>query len=550
MEGIGGNVTLKGRYRLVGRVESGDGRELWEGAGGEWPVPVVIQILGEPTTGELEVRRRRFEALRWPLLRHPNVEHILDMDEDGSTRFLVLRYWRGESIGDRMRRGESITLAEALLAGKAAADAVQAVHDLGQPLGGLSADDLMTNSDGRVIVTDMARTRLRPTIGPSPPLAHLEEERDLPGQGSNNGGLPPTMRQSDVVGLASLLYELITDHRPESAAEIDDVWAAEAPLFTPLESALPGVPLELARVCNSVLSGGAAARLLSAGALARVLDRVLNDLPSESSPDPGGSDVLEPSVSFDPDGGGIIDLQGTFPIVELPDTHSVDESSEASAQPIIPRPLQEETSDPVGSAVARAFWPATSPRNDAPKVTPKPSLWEPKSAEAPSHPAIEMDRATEPAIHWMREGVDEGSGRGIRVAIVAFVTLLIAALVAWAIIGPSKSPELRPARKPTAAGGAPATTAPPPTGPSPAVSVAPTATLQHMPDVLGMTVTEARDVLSGKGLRVKSVVPVEGAPSQIVRTDPASGTDVQPGTEVTLFVGVLPDRLTPSTPPG
>jgi hypothetical protein len=389
-----------------------------------------------------------------------------------------------------MRRGESISLPEALLAGKVAAEAVQAVHDLGQPLGELSTDDLMTNSDGRVIVTDIARTRVRPNLRPSP-LTDLAEDRVLPGQGSSSEGLPPTVRQSDVVGLASLLYELITGHRPESALEKEDVWAAEAPLFTPLESARPAVPLELARVCNSVLSGGAAARLLSAGALARVLDRFLGELRSESSPQPDGSE--EPSASSGPGSDDIIDLQGTLPIVELPDPARVEDATETSAQPI-------------------------------------------------------MDRATKPAVHSVREGEDELSGRGLRVAIVVFVTLLIASLTAWAIIRPSTSREPRPARSPTVAGRVPGTAASPLTEPSPAISAAPVGTLQHMPDVLGMTVAEARVVLLGTGLQVKTVVPVQGAPSRIVRTDPTSGTDVPPGTEVTLFVGVLPYRLIPSAP--
>jgi hypothetical protein len=490
MEGIGGNVTLKGRYRLVGRVESDDGRELWEGAGGQWPVPMVIQILGQSATGELEARRRRFEALRWPRLLHPNVEHMLDLDEDGSTYFLVLRFWKGESIGERMRRGESISLAEALLAGKVAAEVVQAVHDLGQPLGELSTDDLMTNSGGRVIVTDIARTRVRPNLRPSPPLTDLSVGGDLSGRSKE--GLAPSARQSDVVGLASLLYELITDHRPEPALEKDDVWAVEGPLFTPLESARPAVPLELARVCNSVLSGGAAARLLSAGAFARVLDRVLGELRSQSSPQPGGSE--EPSASSGPGTDGIIDLQGTLPIVDLPDPATVEEASGTSAQPI-------------------------------------------------------RDRAAKRAVQWIREGEHELSRRGLRVATAVFVTLLIASLTAWAIIRPSASHELRPARSPTVAGGAPGTAASPLTEPSPAISVASAGTLQHMPDVLGMTVAEARVVLLGTGLRVKTVVPVQGVPSEIVRTDPASGTDVPPGTKVTLFVGVLPDRLSPSAPP-
>jgi eukaryotic-like serine/threonine-protein kinase len=75
--------------------------------------------------------------------------------------------------------------------------------------------------------------------------------------------------------------------------------------------------------------------------------------------------------------------------------------------------------------------------------------------------------------------------------------------------------------------------------PSPAPT-SPAAGLVSIPNVVGMTLSDAQTELGKAGLVVSRVTIMPGSPAdaRIVRTDPPAGTSVAPGTPVTVFLGV------------
>jgi serine/threonine-protein kinase len=58
-----------------------------------------------------------------------------------------------------------------------------------------------------------------------------------------------------------------------------------------------------------------------------------------------------------------------------------------------------------------------------------------------------------------------------------------------------------------------------------------------MPDVIGMTAGAARDRLEGLGLKVREVQVPGSIGNEVVGQEPDSGTTVEQGEEVTIFVG-------------
>jgi hypothetical protein len=85
---------------------------------------------------------------------------------------------------------------------------------------------------------------------------------------------------------------------------------------------------------------------------------------------------------------------------------------------------------------------------------------------------------------------------------------------------------------------------PSPFAPGPSPQVAPSPSTQvTVPTLVGLTVLQARTALVEQGLRKGVTVPTAGVPGLISRTDPNAGAQVEPGTKVTVFVGVDPDRL-------
>jgi PASTA domain len=64
-----------------------------------------------------------------------------------------------------------------------------------------------------------------------------------------------------------------------------------------------------------------------------------------------------------------------------------------------------------------------------------------------------------------------------------------------------------------------------------------------VPDVSGLTASDARGQLLEVDLALGSAIPTPGPPGAVVRTDPASGRAVPPGTAVTIYVGVESHRM-------
>jgi beta-lactam-binding protein with PASTA domain len=63
-----------------------------------------------------------------------------------------------------------------------------------------------------------------------------------------------------------------------------------------------------------------------------------------------------------------------------------------------------------------------------------------------------------------------------------------------------------------------------------------------VPSLAGSTALQAWKRLTGAGLRVKDVRPVDGRPGVVVRTSPAPNASVHRGSAVVLYIGSAADR--------
>jgi hypothetical protein len=127
----------------------------------------------------------------------------------------------------------------------------------------------------------------------------------------------------------------------------------------------------------------------------------------------------------------------------------------------------------------------------------------------------EEDPSTRPRLPRRR------SPRVRAVTLAVIVALILSSIVAAVIM---------------ASGGGERSPAPPS---SPRVSLAGI----EVPDLVGLSASRARRGLLRAGLEIDRLVPVAGTPGVVLRTQPPPGKAVSPGTRVTLFVGVEPERL-------
>ena len=120
--------------------------------------------------------------------------------------------------------------------------------------------------------------------------------------------------------------------------------------------------------------------------------------------------------------------------------------------------------------------------------------------------------------------------RHARVSTIA-VSALSVALTATAVVVLTSGPSPRgPIQRPLAARTTPSS----PTMQTVGVTV---------PEVEGLSAMEAGTVLDRAGLLVIDAEPTPGPPGKVVRTDPAVGAIVEPGTPIVLYVGASSDRL-------
>jgi hypothetical protein len=64
-----------------------------------------------------------------------------------------------------------------------------------------------------------------------------------------------------------------------------------------------------------------------------------------------------------------------------------------------------------------------------------------------------------------------------------------------------------------------------------------------VPVLAGLTAADARRALVEAGLTLEEIVPAEGEPGRVVGSEPGPDQPVAPGTAVTMFVGVEPQRF-------
>jgi hypothetical protein len=72
----------------------------------------------------------------------------------------------------------------------------------------------------------------------------------------------------------------------------------------------------------------------------------------------------------------------------------------------------------------------------------------------------------------------------------------------------------------------------------------------EIPNLVGQSAFQVQRRLQQLGLRFGPVVPVTGKPGVVVATMPRAGARVDPGTEITLFIGTRSDRMGGSSTPG
>lgn len=266
--------VISDRYRVLERI----------GAGGMGAVYRVLDLTLDRIVAlktvhpALAERTEALELFKKELIlarqvTHKNVCRVFDLGQDSGAFFLTMELIEGESLGKVTRlkqKWDPRRAAEIILQ---AANGLQAAHETGIIHRDLKPDNIMTQSDGRVLVMDFGIARPVEEVGfgfaGTPAYASPEQ---LLGE--------PQDHRSDLFSLGLIFFELLCGEPAFSAPKTIKEAQRRAKEIAPLVSERdPSIPRELVNIVERSLENDPEQRFSSARELAEALDAWLNPRP-------------------------------------------------------------------------------------------------------------------------------------------------------------------------------------------------------------------------------------------------------------------------------
>jgi serine/threonine-protein kinase len=270
--------TLSNRYRLVARVAGGGMGEVYRGHDLLLDRSVAVKVLQPGLASDPElVARFKNEARSAARLTHPNVVAVYDWGaEDEQTYYMVMEYVSGTDLRDVLVTRGSVDVEQAVEIVAGVCDALSAAHAGGLVHRDVKPENVLIARSGTVKVADFGIA------------AVADAERTSPG-----GSIPGTLRYlapeqaagreattaSDLWAAGALLSELITGAPPLQGAGADLIRrrATEAPV--PPSMLIAGVPKRVDEIVMQSCALDPSARFASASEMGAALRRAASDMP-------------------------------------------------------------------------------------------------------------------------------------------------------------------------------------------------------------------------------------------------------------------------------
>ncbi len=275
-----------GRHDVLGKIAGGGLSTIYLGRRIDDGGLVALKVVRDDLRGDDDVLAMFFDEARLlERLVHPNIVRTFEHGADGDHAFIAMELLLGTTVAEVQKacvaRGMGLHPEAAAWIAARVGDALEHAHrledDRGLPLGIIHRDVNPTNifltftgevkliDFGLAKCRDRATTTLRGVIKGKLPYLSPEQIMQL-----------PLDRRSDVFGLGTTLWELLTTRRLFGrATDIATVRAVHCGPIPDPRVLAPDVPKELAAIVLHALERNRDRRYDGAGKLARDLDAVL-----------------------------------------------------------------------------------------------------------------------------------------------------------------------------------------------------------------------------------------------------------------------------------
>ena len=245
---------------------------------------VAIKILA-PQFAEDEgfVQRFRREAQAAARISHPAIVSVFDTGSDDGVHFIVMEFVEGRTLAEFLTGGGRIMPDRAIAIAQDVCRALDGAHAQGVIHRDIKPGNIMLNPRGEVKVTDFGIARMTTTADTVAQTAAILGTASYLSPEQAQG--QPVDGRSDIYSLGCVLYEMITGRPPflgDSPVTVASKQVLEQPVAP---STLNGdVKQDLDAVVLRALAKNPANRYRSAEEMRADLERVARGLPVEATP--------------------------------------------------------------------------------------------------------------------------------------------------------------------------------------------------------------------------------------------------------------------------
>jgi serine/threonine-protein kinase len=245
---------------------------------------VAIKVLAPPfAEDDGFVQRFRREARAAARISHPCIVSVFDTGSDDGIHYIVMEFVEGRTLAEFLAGGGRIMPARAIAIAQDVCRALDAAHAQGVIHRDIKPGNIMINPRGDVKVTDFGIARMTTTADTVEQTAAILGTVSYLSPEQAQG--QPVDARSDLYSLGCVLYEMVTGRPPflgDSPVAVASKQVLEQPV--PPSKLNPDVTQDLDAVILRALAKNPANRYRSAEEMRADLERAARGLPVEATP--------------------------------------------------------------------------------------------------------------------------------------------------------------------------------------------------------------------------------------------------------------------------
>lgn len=256
--------TKLGRYEIRQRIGTGGMGEVFLAHDSQLDRNVALKVLLPEFCCDAErVQRFKLEAKAASALNHPNIITIHEIDETDGKLFIATEFVDGETLREKIEKGE-LSLLESIRIAQQVADALAVAHTAHIVHRDIKPENIMIRRDGYAKILDFGLAKpTHQSVGAEDKTIQMVKTQPGMVMGSVRYMSPEQARgketdeRTDVWSLGVVLYEMLTGTNPFEGETISDSLAA---LIHVEPEQVEDVPEELHWIIRKALKKNASER--------------------------------------------------------------------------------------------------------------------------------------------------------------------------------------------------------------------------------------------------------------------------------------------------